>query len=176
MMRKLRHGKRRGEYNLCADNYETPKVALEMVLAGVPKGTVLWDPFYCTGQVRVFFRELGYTCINENRDFFEYEPFLYEVIVTNPPYSIKHEVLIRLLNLGRPFAVLMPITTLTTHYFYQLMRRRSYQVIIPSKRFNFLRGDERLTKNKACTFSTVWITVGFEGYLGTTQQIIHRTW
>lgn len=173
-MRKLRHQARVGDYNLLADNYETPQNALEMILRNVPREKIIWDPFYCDGRIKEFFSHLGYTCIHERRDFFEYEPFLYELIVTNPPYSIKEQVLKRLLALGRPFAVLMPLSTIATSYFYELMRAQDYQMVVSRQRFNFLRhNDEPKTKNKVCTFPTVWITMGMSAYLGA-NQIVHR--
>ena len=175
MMRKLRHAKRTGEFNKGADDYETPRNALEMILRDVPHHNLIWDPFFCTGHVLQFFDALGYRCINVNRDFFKYEPFLYDIIVTNPPYSIKDAVLTRLLQLGRPFAALMPLSTIATAYFFTLMRNRTYQLVIANRRFNFLRhNNEPKTKNKVCTFATVWVTVGFEAFLKTTQQIVHR--
>ena len=173
MMRKLRTQKRAGEYNRLSDNYETPSNAMELLLQFLPRDKILWDPFFCKGTVGDVFTRLGFTAIHVDRDFFTYEPCLYEIIVTNPPYSIKNEVLSRLLLIGRPFAVLMPITTIGTSYFYTLMKSRPYQVIIPKQRINFLRADGKSNKNKACTFVTGWITVGLEEFLGRDKQILH---
>lgn len=58
----------------------------------------------------------GYSVIrshlNEGKDFFAYEPSDYDVIVSNPPFSMKDEVLERLYHLNKPYAILLPLNSL----------------------------------------------------------------
>lgn len=50
--------------------------------------------------------------IDEGQDFFEYEPDNYDVIISNPPFSIKDKILQRLYELDKPFAILLPLNSL----------------------------------------------------------------
>ena len=78
----------------------------------------IWCPFdeEWSAYVRTF-REEGLNVIrsslSDGKDFFEYEPDEpYDVIISNPPFSRKDEVLCRLDELGKPFAVLLPLNSL----------------------------------------------------------------
>lgn len=78
----------------------------------------VWCPFdeEWSAYVRTF-REEGFnvvrSSISDGKDFFEYEPDEpYDVIISNPPFSKKCEVLHRLDELGKPFAILLPIGSL----------------------------------------------------------------
>lgn len=50
--------------------------------------------------------------IDEGKDFFEYEPNSWDVIVSNPPYSIKDSIIERVYELNKPFALLLPLDSL----------------------------------------------------------------
>lgn len=71
------------------------------------------------------FKELGYTVISshidDGQDFFTYEPEEYDIIISNPPFSQKDKVLERLDDLGKPFAVLLPINSLQGKYRFNYM-------------------------------------------------------
>lgn len=56
----------------------------------------------------------------EGKDFFSYEPDEWDIIVSNPPFSIKDKVLERLYSFNKPFAVLLPLNSLQgkTRYKY----------------------------------------------------------
>ena len=58
------------------------------------------------------------TC--EHFPFFNYEPKKWDIIVSNPPFSIKDKVLERLYSFNKPFAVLLPLNSLQgkTRYKY----------------------------------------------------------
>lgn len=78
----------------------------------------VWCPFdeEWSAYVRMF-KEEGFNVIrsslSDGKDFFEYEPDQpYDVIVSNPPFSKKDEVLLRLDELGKPFAILLPLNSL----------------------------------------------------------------
>ncbi|NBL00226.1 MAG: tRNA (adenine-N(6)-)-methyltransferase [Erysipelotrichia bacterium] len=83
-------------------------------------------------------KENGYeticTHINNGKDFFKYEPKEWDMIVSNPPYSMKDEVIKRVYELGKPFCLLMPLTTLQGKerfkYFKQGIQLLSFNVRI----------------------------------------------
>ena len=71
--------------------------------------------------------------IHEKVDFFAHD--LGECVVTIPPFSELPRVLARLRELGKPFVVIMPCSTLTTRYFRDLFQ--DIQVIVPRRRIQF---------------------------------------
>jgi 16S rRNA A1518/A1519 N6-dimethyltransferase RsmA/KsgA/DIM1 with predicted DNA glycosylase/AP lyase activity len=89
-----------------------------MILPFIP--THLKTVWECTAvegsRIVEVLRSNGYnvipTHINDGLDFFEYEPDSYDIIITNPPYSIKDKLLKRAFDLKKPFMFLLPITTL----------------------------------------------------------------
>lgn len=77
----------------------------------------VWCPFDedHSWYVRLL-QQHGFTVLFSHKrtgdDFFDYEPPHYDVIVSNPPYSIKDKILKRLYDLKKPFAVLLPQNSL----------------------------------------------------------------
>lgn len=78
----------------------------------------VWCPFdeEWSAYVRML-REEGFKVIrsslSDGRDFFKYKPDEpYDVIISTPPFSRKDEVLRRLDELGKPFAILLPLNSL----------------------------------------------------------------
>ena len=115
------------------DDYMTPFSAWEDVSAYIPRHLTLWEAFYGDGTSGHHLTELGFDVIHEDLDFFAHD--LGECVVTNPPFSELPRVLARLRELGKPFVVIMPCSTLTTRYFRDLFQ--DIQVIVPRKRIQF---------------------------------------
>ena len=75
----------------------------------------------------MFYRRLteeGYRAVrsslSDGQNFFEYEPEKFDLIVDNPPFSLKDKVLERLYSFNKPFAILLPLNSLQgkTRYKY----------------------------------------------------------
>lgn len=75
----------------------------------------------------MFYRRLieeGYrvvrSSLSEGKNFFEYEPEKFDLIVDNPPFSVKDKILERLYSFNKPFAILLPLNSLQgkTRYKY----------------------------------------------------------
>lgn len=103
----------------------TPFYAVDPIIKYIPKGKIIWCPFDEEWSAfYVHLRELGYRVIrsslSDEQDFFKYEPEKWDLIVSNPPFSIKDKVLERLYSFQKPFAVLLPLNSLQgkTRYKY----------------------------------------------------------
>lgn len=103
----------------------TPYYAVKPIVKYIPKSYRIWCPFDAEwSSFYQTFRENGFDVIrshiDEGKDFFLYEPGDYDVIISNPPFNIKDQILERLYNLNKPFAVLLPLNTLQgkTRYKY----------------------------------------------------------
>lgn len=132
------------------DDYMTPKSAWESILPYIPSDKIVWEAFYGNGMSGKYLKELGLQVIHEHIDFFEHD--LGDLVVSNPPFSLKKEVLTRLVALDKPFILLMPAATILTTYARELLGN-SLQIIIPRKRIQFYKLESgQLTLNGKCNF------------------------
>lgn len=116
------------------DNYETDKRAWELIKDIIPQDKVIWSPFYCTGKQKEYFKELGFDIIHEDEDFFKNNKG--DIVIDNPPFSLKKEILTRLKELDKPFILIIPTCLLSLKWF-QTLFSNEIQMIIPTKRLTF---------------------------------------
>ena len=137
------------------DEYNTPKEAWEMIIPFIPKNVTIWEAFMMgntSSKSMDYLSELGCEVVGSPElDFFENN--LGDVIVSNPPYSIKKRIFKRLAILDKPFILLLPVSTITKQ-FAKLLKREFIQIIIPDKRIQFIKGEDPL---KRCWFDTTFL-------------------
>ncbi len=73
------------------DDYMTPKSAWENIKEFIPEDKIIWEAFYGDGESGKYLKELGFTTIHEEVDFFENN--LGQVVISNPPFTNCTEVL-----------------------------------------------------------------------------------
>lgn len=119
------------------DDYMTPKSAWENIKDYIPKNKVIWEPFYGDGASGKHLTELGFNVIHKPIDFFTNDKG--QVSVSNPPFSMKKEVLIQLKKNNKPFIMIMPSSAINTLYVRQLFADcdDKLQILIPRKRIQF---------------------------------------
>ena len=117
------------------DDYMTPKYAWEWIKDFIPKDKIIWEAFYGDGESGKILTDLGFNVIHEEIDFFTNT--LGDVIVSNPPFSKKKEVMTRLKEIDKPFIIICPSSMINTQYIRQLFKDDKLQIIIPNKRINF---------------------------------------
>ena len=94
------------------DEYYTPPCAVYPIMKRLQAGAAVWCPFDKAESafVKILsgngFRVI-YGHIQTGQDFFKMETPDCDYIVSNPPYSLKEEVLERLYEIGKPFAMLV---------------------------------------------------------------------
>jgi len=125
-----------------SDNYITNGDEWNRIKEYIPKNKIIWSPFYCDGKQKEYFKDMGFDIIHENKDFFSYVP-KYDLIIDNPPFSKKKEVLMRLKELDKPFMLIAPSMLISYKYFQELYKDE-IQIIIPEKRICF----KNLNNNK----------------------------
>ena len=139
------------------DDYETPKYVWEMICNEkfISKKKKLYDPFYCRGNTASVMEELGYDCIHEDEDFFgNHQRHDYDIILSNPPFSIKKKVFDELKKIDKPFIMIVPISTITKKYFIDNFKDDDITICIPPKRMQFMKNGEQL---KCCWFDTIFL-------------------
>lgn len=124
------------------DERYTPKILVKPIIDFIPKGKTIWCPFDTKDSEFVIeFEKKGYKVIYshiwEGKDFFEYEPANYDYIISNPPFSKKLEVLKRLYELNKPFAMLMNIECLNYQVVGNFFLDKELQLLIFDKKVSF---------------------------------------
>jgi hypothetical protein len=132
------------------DDWMTPKSAWEDINAYLPKDKVIWEAFYGEGSSGRYLTELGCNVIHEDVDFFTQDRG--DVVVSNPPFTRIPEVLERLVDLNKPFILIMPSSKINTQYYRRifLLQNEQPQIIIPKKRIHFVKLlDREIVKSKS---------------------------
>jgi DNA modification methylase len=138
------------------DELYTPDEAIYPLLKYIPKDKIIWE---CTdfggSNITKLFKQYGYnvitTHINDGFNFLTDEPnFDYDIVITNPPYSLKDEFLEKAYKLGKPFCFLLPITSLEGKRRGKLFRQYGVEVLVLNKRINFMKS------KKNVWFNTSW--------------------
>lgn len=94
------------------DEYFTPSYAVYPILKRLRPGATIWCPFDTKDSefVRVF-SSSGFHVIHGHiqtgEDFFQVDVPDCDYIVSNPPYSLRTQVMERLYGIGKPFAMLI---------------------------------------------------------------------
>ena len=95
----------------------TPPYVVDHIIAYLPKDKIIWLPF--DEEWSAFYQRLteeGFKVVRsslaEGQDFFKYEPDEWDIVVSNPPFSIKDKVIERLYSFNKPFAILLPLNSL----------------------------------------------------------------
>ena len=145
------------------DDFQTPGNAIDILLPYLDKHWRIWECACGKGNLRTAFKQKGFkviaTDILQGVDFLKY-PYhskvghKFDCVITNPPYSLKGEFLGKCFEIGKPFALLMPLTTLEGKARHETYRKyNGIQLIIPNKRYNFETPDG---KGSGSWFATVW--------------------
>jgi hypothetical protein len=122
------------------DDYMTRKETWEDIKHLIPEG-VIWESFYGDGESGNHLRDiLNREVIHEEKDFFNWTPDHYDIIVSNPPFSKKKEVFTRLKELDKPFIMICPFNLVCYKYFADLFGNDSdMRVVIPKRRIYFIK-------------------------------------
>lgn len=153
--------------NNSPDNFQTDPKSLDCLAPYLKEGSCIWEPASGNGNLTFSLCSRGYkafgTDIILGCDFLNSD-FECDYIITNPPYSLKEEFLGRCYQLGRPFALLMPLTTFDSVERRKLMDLNGVEIIFPEKRINFEtpNHDKNIKNGKKTSswFYTCWFTWG----------------
>lgn len=148
-----------------SDEVFTPKYAVLPLVKYIPNGSTIWCPFDTleSEYVKVF-TENGYKVIHshidEGKNFFEYEPKEYDIIISNPPFSIKDDIIKHLYELDKPYAMLLPIPTLQGQKRFEYMKD-GLQILSFNKRINFYIDSSRKEIQKGVSFGCAYFCKNF---------------
>lgn len=132
------------------DDYMTPKYAWENIQHLIPKDKCIWEAFYGDGKSGKYLSDLGFNVIHDEDDFFQTNKG--DIVVSNPPFSKSKEILTRLVEINKPFILILPSSKINTQYVRNLFKEQNdkLQIIIPRKRIQFIKNGNEL--QNACNF------------------------
>ena len=123
------------------DEVYTPFYAVEPLLEFLPKDKKIWCPF--DEEWSAFYQllsEKGYdvtrSSLSEGQDFFSYQPDDWDILVSNPPFSKKDDVLKRAFSFGKPFALLLPVNSIQGKKRFEIFQNE-IQMLVFDGRVNY---------------------------------------
>lgn len=126
------------------DEWYTPSYAIYPIIKYLDKNKIIWCPFDTASSEYVkILKDNGFKVVyshkfdGDNKDFFNFEPKEWDILVSNPPFSIKDDILKRCYQLGKPFALLLPLATLQSKTRGALFNQYGIQVLAFDKRIGF---------------------------------------
>ena len=118
-----------------SDELYTPNSVIDILLPYLPKDKIIFECAVGTGKLKDKLETEGYTVTTSDNFFEEYPD--YDILVTNPPYSIKDKFLEEAYKRGKPFAMLLPITALEGIKRQSLYKEHGIEILFPKRRTDF---------------------------------------
>jgi len=128
------------------DHFDTPDYAVLPLLPYIRKDCVVWEPTDTCGKSGIAgtLRKRGREVISTSKDNFDFltdtPDFEFDMIVTNPPYSVKDDFIQRCYELRKPWAMLMPLTALEGIRRGGMWRNCGIQLLVLDRRVEFTGG------------------------------------
>lgn len=137
------------------DELYTPDYAIEPLLKYLPKNKIIWE---CTdfgsSNITKLLKQHDYKVISTHKDNFDFltdiPNFDFDIIITNPPYSLKNEFLKKCYEYDKPFCLLLPLTSLEGIERGKMFREKGIDVLVLDKRCDFM------DNKKSNWFNTSW--------------------
>ena len=141
------------------DNYYTPREAWEDISHLIPPNKIIYEGFVGSSSSGLYLDDIlpNQVIYDKEVDFFK-NNFHYDILVSNPPFSLVKQILKHLKQLNKSFILLLPVSRICTQYMRCLFKDE-LQIIIPKKRINFIADDQR---KKSCNFDCLWYCYGID--------------
>lgn len=139
------------------DSYMTPPSAWSNIKHLIPSDKIIWEAFWGDGKSGQYLEELGFNVIHDEDDFFESNKG--DIVVSNPPFTKVKEILQRLVEMDKPFILILPSSKIYTQYVRNIFKDQGdkLQIVIPRKRIQFIKnGDELQNKCNFDCFYYCW--------------------
>ena len=126
--------------NYLSDECYTPAEAIIPLLSEISKDKVYYD---CTSGISSNIVQClvsnGYKCLSsKDRDFLlDPPPKDIDIIITNPPYSKKDKFIKRCYELKKPFALLLPVSSLQGINRGEMFAKNGIEILALNKRIDF---------------------------------------
>ena len=98
--------------------------------------------------------------LTDGQDFFEYEPEHWDIMISNPPFSKKDEVLQRAYSLGKPFALLLPANSIQGKRRFAIFNN-DVQMLCFDSRIDFFTDGNMQSTTKGTPFGSAYFCRNF---------------
>ena len=146
--------------NAYSDEWYTSRATVETMLDIFPCNDT--DTILCPfdsedSQFVKVLQERGHKVIYGIRDFLENErePYSFDCIYTNPPFSLKTDVIGRCIATGKKCTLVLPLDSLGGIKRHELYKKTNLFVYVPSKRINYY--DEQGRKRNGASFHSIFL-------------------
>lgn len=137
------------------DELYTPDYAIKPLLKYLPKDKIIWE---CTdfgsSNITKLLKQHDYKVISTHKDNFDFltdiPNFDFDIIITNPPYSLKNEFLKKCYEYDKPFCLLLPLTSLEGIERGKMFSEKGIDVLVLDRRCDFM------DNKKSNWFNTSW--------------------
>lgn len=148
------------------DEYYTPIYAIKPIEKYLKRKSIIWCPFDTENSYYVrYFKEQGhkviYTHIWNGQDFFKIVIPECDYIISNPPFSLKYEILDRLFKLKIPFAMLVgDMGLFGSKRRFTMFKDNKFEIMYFDKRVSYLNEFGEQVPSINPPFSSVYICSG----------------
>lgn len=151
-------------HNATSDECMTPYYAVDPLVKYIPKRKKIWCPFdkAWSAFVQILKKDniVLYSHIDEGQDFFKYQPDDFDLIISNPPFSVKDQVLERCYTLGKPFALLLPVNSIQGKKRVSLFKKHDLELLIFDGRIDFHTRGNFVETSKNTHFGSAYFCRG----------------
>lgn len=147
------------------DECYTPSYGVEPLLKYIPKDKIIWCPF--DKEESEFVKLISkthkviFSHIDNSQDFLNYEPKEHwDIIISNPPFSIKEAIFERAKSFNKPFALLMIVNELSNQMPYRVFKDEDLQLLLFNKRIEYDRPFDPVKKN-CISFGSAYFCLDF---------------
>lgn len=151
------------------DDYETPQYVFDMLVEELdPSEWTVWEPFPGSGHSTRYLRSKGFQVTNGNHtNFFDHKRMPKPlqsghkvVVITNPPYSKKKQILEKLRELQvEHIALFVPVGTMARNFFKLSFPQENNQFIFHQLACRFLHPLTHQSFGNS-SFYLMWLTCG----------------
>ena len=151
-----------------SDDWETPPELLLSTLPTIlPTKSTIWEPFVgISNRSTKVYKQLGHTVHETTCDFFTIDKWPLDssgkamILVSNPPFSRKFEVLDRLFQFKQPFAILLPSWVFSSATVRKMIKKHDIdiQLVIPNMRTHYFNTEGQQVRKTA--FDSAYIAYG----------------
>jgi len=138
------------------DELYTPDYAIIPMLKYIPSDVkTIWCPCDTEdSKIAKILAACGFEVhtshIDDGCDFLNFElPFAYDMIITNPPFSIKDKIIKRCYEKKVPFALLLPLTALEGQKRGEMWKEGGIGVVVLDNRVDY-------NGKGSCWYNTSW--------------------
>jgi len=153
---------------IAEDFFETPEQAILPIRQYIPADVkVIWEPTYGKGAIGLLLEKWGYTVIKTDKypktddtvmaDFLTCDIPKCDMIIFNPPFSLKTEFLQRACDTDLPFMFICPYTIIETATRFKLFRDNYLSILNLPNRTNYIGQKTKADKTKGVFFHSIWI-------------------